>query len=94
MNIVIFGANGMLGNYIYNYFLKHKYHIIPLTRKDIDISTSNIDEIDNLFQKHSVNSNFLIINVIGLIPHAINNNSNYEITKEYFRKNCLFPYQL
>ena len=42
MKIFIFGSNGMLGNYVKS-FLSNKYEIIPLTRKDYDLSNLSIN---------------------------------------------------
>ena len=53
--ILIFGINGLLGRYL-NEYLKIKYDIIGLTRKDIDIYSDYI-------------KNFLSDRLIGLLTH-------------------------
>lgn len=88
--IVIFGSNGMLGNYIKLFFEKNiNYQVIPLTRKDYDINLSTVSKLDELFDKLSINSNTCIINCSGLIPQRHMGDDN-----NYYIINTVFPLQL
>ena len=37
MKVFLFGANGMLGNYVKSYLTQNNIQVIPLTRKDFDL---------------------------------------------------------
>ena len=84
-SIILFGSNGMLGNYIYSYF-KNKYKMISLIRKDYDIENLNIDSLELLLVSKKINNETLIINCAGVIPQR--NNDNYN---KYIKVNTLFP---
>ena len=86
--ILLFGSNGMLGNYIKKYF-NEKYKIICITRKEIDVLKTNYTELFLLFKKHHVNSSFLIFNAVGLIPQRKPTNK-----KDYYKINSIFPHLL
>ena len=85
-SIVIFGSNGMLGHTLIDYFTIYtNYHVIPLTRKHIDVSKNDYDDqLVNLFKLFPKNS--IIINTIGLIPHTGNT-----CKEEYYKINGYFP---
>lgn len=85
--LVIFGANGMLGNYIYKYIQQQKnIQIIPLTRNDYDAYNDKLDKLENIFKKYNINSDTLVFNAVGAIPHRGINNSSY-----YYKVNSVFP---
>jgi dTDP-4-dehydrorhamnose reductase/SAM-dependent methyltransferase len=91
-NIILFGSNGMLGNYIKNYLYIEKTNLncINLTRKDINVDTYNIlDKIEILFKSFNIQENDVIINCIGILK-------NYtKYTKSsYININILFPQQM
>ena len=44
MKIILFGSNGMLGNYL-NSYLSDKHDVLGLTRKDIDLANVSEDEL-------------------------------------------------
>jgi dTDP-4-dehydrorhamnose reductase len=92
MRIIIFGSNGMLGTYL-NKFLQKKYEVIPITRKDIDLSKSTENEILN-FLSNRVSEKDLIINSSGVIKQReynindmINVNSIFPNILSKFKKN-------
>ena len=87
MNIIIFGSNGMLGNYIKS-FLK-EYNIISLTRKEYDIMELNTLSLEKLLNNYNINKNTIIINCAGVIPQRNNNNNTNN--KKYILVNTLFP---
>ena len=87
--ILIFGSNGMLGNYIFTY-LKEFYEIISINRKDFDvyelfIKTKIGDMIDTLLEKYKPK---YVINCIGNISKT--NYSSNEPNKHYII-NSYFP---
>ena len=83
MKIIIFGSNGMLGTYL-NKFLQKKYEVIPITRKDIDLSKSTENEILN-FLSNRVSEKDLIINSSGVIKQR-----EYDIN-DMINVNSIFP---
>lgn len=87
MKIIVFGANGMLGNYVCQY-LSESYQVIACTRKDYDIiSLTHISLLEFLSPK--IRSGDIIINCAGAIPQtAKTKNVN---TKKYFLINTCFP---
>src|SRR3990172_11314603 len=88
--IIIFGASGMLGNYLYTYLSSVGcYNVVPLTRTDLDVSVATLKDIDNLLQNYGVGTDTLIINAVGVVPQT--GNPNY---KNYIKINTLFPHHL
>jgi dTDP-4-dehydrorhamnose reductase len=63
MKIVLFGSNGMLGTYL-NKYLSSKYEIIPLTRKELNLS--KIDDTKS-YIRNIITNNDIIINAAGVI---------------------------
>lgn len=86
MKIVIFGSNGMLGNYFTNYF-KGKYEILPLTRNNINLATSNEQQIID-FMGHHINDGDVILNAAGIIKQRTFNQM------EMIKLNSIFPHIL
>jgi dTDP-4-dehydrorhamnose reductase len=66
MRVFVFGANGMLGRYIHSYF-NVKFEVIPLTRKEFDISLSFNSVCDFLYEKCQITSEDIVINAAGVI---------------------------
>ena len=65
MKIYLFGSNGMLGSYIHNY-LNGTHQIIPLTRKELDLSKVDVSKFKN-YITNIVTKDDLIINAAGVI---------------------------
>lgn len=89
MKILVFGANGMLGQYVSSY-LQNNHHVIRITRKEYDVLTNSIYDLKLIIERNHPD---YIINCLGLIPHSQKNNisvSNYN----YYKINSLFPNQL
>ena len=86
--ILIFGSNGMLGNYLKSY-LSQSYNIISLTRNDYDLSKLSIDGLTELLTKNGITSNDIVINCAGVIPQASKQRGLN--TRLYFTINSLFP---
>lgn len=86
--LIIFGSNGMLGNYMTKYF-QTMFHVIPLTRNNFDITFDNLQNLETIFVKYNINSESCIINCCGIIPQR--NETN---TDKYYLVNALFPQML
>lgn len=84
MKILLFGASGMLGNYIYKYF---KDICIPIYRNDLPLLNYNI--LFTIFRKYNIDNTFIVINCIGLIPQTRNNTFT-----DYIHINSVFPHIL
>lgn len=83
MKIIIFGSNGMLGTYL-NKVLEKNYHLIPITRKDIDLAKASESEIIK-FTTNLVSEKDLIINASGIIKQRA-----YDIN-DMINVNSIFP---
>jgi dTDP-4-dehydrorhamnose reductase len=85
--LVIFGANGMLGRYIYTYFKQQtNLQVISLQRSDYDVLQNNLHKLDHIFKTHNIDSNTIVFNAIGAIPHqSITDNQHY------YKINSVFP---
>ena len=86
MKIVIFGSNGMLGNYLKSYLGK-KYELLPLTRKDIDISIADESKLLQ-FMHDNINKDDIIINACAILKQDENN------IIDMIKVNSLFPHIL
>jgi dTDP-4-dehydrorhamnose reductase len=88
MKIIIFGSNGMLGNYVKTH-LSQYYKILALTRNDYDLSTLNIVSLEQLLIHKHFEKDDIIINCAGVIPQASKQRSLN--SKLYFTINSMFP---
>jgi dTDP-4-dehydrorhamnose reductase len=85
--IVIFGANGMLGQYIYKYFANHTtLTTISITRDSFDVVTDNLEKLVDIFKMHNIDDKTVIFNAIGVIPQ-VKPPSNHI----YYQVNTVFP---
>jgi len=86
--VIIFGVNGMLGSYIYDYMTKtNKYKIVPITRKEFDV-LKYINKLEDILLDKKIDDKTCIINCIGLIPQRLKNNTD---ASQYFIINSIFP---
>lgn len=88
MKIILFGSNGMLGQYVF-IVLKQKYEIECITRDKYDIEHESWDKLEILL-KNIVKKDDVIINCAGVIPQKYDS-TNY---KTYIKINTLFPHKL
>ena len=89
MKVIIFGSNGMLGNYVKSYFTNKKYEIVGLTRKDYDLINTHIDSLDIFLNKLNLIENDIIINCAGIIPQS---SAYRDLDKQmYYKINGIFP---
>lgn len=88
--LIILGANGMLGNYIYNYFLDQKFPVKAITRPDYDVIIHDISILEDIiFKKTNGIKQVIIFNAIGLISQK--NNTDKDLL---FNVNGFFPKNL
>ena len=83
MKVFVFGASGMLGQYLTKY-LSYYFEVVPITRNEIDLTK----EISLITQKYTFDSSDLIINASGIIKQR-----DYS-SEELIRVNSLFPHFL
>lgn len=89
MKIFIFGSTGMLGRYVTSYLKKRHYHIIPITRADIDISNINITSLNVWFMSHGgIHIGDVVINCAGLIRQKMSDAD----TLSAIKINSIFPH--
>jgi dTDP-4-dehydrorhamnose reductase len=87
--VLLFGSNGMLGNYIKTYFSKKdNIQLICITRNEFEINTDNISRLDDYLNSLYINEETCVINCIGLIPQR-----NIEHL-DYYLINSIFPQYL
>ena len=84
-NIILFGANGMLGYYVKTY-LSNFYNIIPFTRNEFDIESCNWNRLYSILS--FMNQDDVLINCAGAIPQR-----NDDIKKNIVL-NTLFPHKV
>lgn len=88
MKIILFGASGMLGKYIFNE-LKKNYVVKCILRNNFDITNDPWSKLENIIKENAEEGD-IIINSSGIIPQKKNENDY----KEYIRVNTLFPHKL
>lgn len=87
MKILLFGANGMLGHYVY-LVLSKNYTVIPLTRNVCDIEKSNEDDIFKLIYSYYMSdTNLVIVNCAGIVPQR----TQPDQFRKYLKVNTSFP---
>lgn len=86
MKILIFGANGMLGNYVSSY-LRKTYEIISITRNEYDVIKNSTNDLESIVKNSGA---VYIINCLGLIPHSQKNGVSTS-NRDYFKINSIFP---
>jgi dTDP-4-dehydrorhamnose reductase len=70
MKIYVLGSKGMLGRYVTKY-LKNKYNVIGLARKDIDASSVNEESLHAKLHHLGIKENDVVINCVGTIKPQI-----------------------
>lgn len=83
MKIFIFGANGMLGSYLANFF--SNANAVPITRQDIDITKVNARSISSFLRNRGLESGDVVINAAGIIKQR------KSTPEEMFLVNAVFP---
>ena len=84
-NILVIGANGMLGYAVTEYYLLKEYNVKPLTINEFDITKDPMEKLESFLENIEV-----VINCAGIIKPLI---SKFSI--EYIlRVNSIFPRNL
>lgn len=91
MTFLLFGANGMLGRTVYAYLKSKGYEVIPLCRKDYEVSSLDLDRLEALFDKHEIKEGDWVINCVGAIPQRV---SQADDPGSFVRINAIFPHLL
>jgi len=86
MKVILFGSNGMLGNYV-NKYLSKFYDVFCIDRTIFDIETCNWNKIEKILSNNS-NKDDIIINCAGAIPQQRCN------IRKYIILNTLFPHKI
>ena len=89
MKVFLFGANGMLGNYVHSYLTQNNIPVIALTRKDFDLEELSVLSLKKFLLEKGLEKNDVIINCAGVIPQA---SKDREISKRnYYKINSILP---
>lgn len=84
-NILVVGANGMLGYAATEYFSREGYNVKALTRKEFDIAKDSMENFGAFLERVEV-----VINCAGIIKPMVAQNSIEDI----LRVNSIFPRNL
>jgi len=89
--LIIFGANGMLGTYLTSYFRKKpEYDVIACTRAEFEITIESLSTLEDVIAAYHIGKHTCIINCTGLIPQR----ASTRTIEEYDVVNALFPQYL
>jgi dTDP-4-dehydrorhamnose reductase len=89
MKVFLFGANGMLGNYVRSYLSQNNIQVIPLTRKDFDLEELSVLSLKKFLEEKGLGANDVIVNCAGVIPQA---SKDRELSKRnYYKINSILP---
>ena len=83
--VIVFGSTGMLGRYVCEY-LKESISVIGITRDDFDAETGTLQDLRRLFERNKVDSDTVVFNALGAIPHA-----GVQSESTYFKVNSICP---
>ncbi len=84
MSVIVFGANGMLGRYVTSYLKSMGENVIPLTRKEFDITTGDLEKC--VLSQGNIK---WIVNCAGVI----NKRTDLSVQEMYI-VNSYFPHKL
>jgi len=88
--LIVFGANGMLGSYICNYFKQNTgFNVIEINRESFDVDKHNDVTLEKLLQYCDIDQYTVVFNAIGVIPQTGNMNE-----RNYIKVNSVFPHVL
>jgi len=89
MKVFLFGANGMLGNYVKSYLTQNNIQVIPLTRKDFDLEELSVLSLKKFLEEKGILAEDVIVNCAGVIPQA---SKDRELSKRnYYKINSILP---
>jgi dTDP-4-dehydrorhamnose reductase len=85
MKIFVFGSTGMLGTYVSKYFSNKGYEVVPISRKNIDITKIT----DKMLMDSTISKGDVVINCAGLIKQR-SGTTEYD----FIKINTMFPHML
>jgi len=85
-NVIVIGANGMLGSVVSRYLAQEDYDVTSLTSKEFDILHAPIDSLSQYLNDDTV----AVINCAGVIKPRI----PFYKSQDVFKINSWFPIQL
>jgi dTDP-4-dehydrorhamnose reductase len=89
MKVFLFGANGMLGNYVRSYLSQNHIQVISLTRKDFDLEELSVLSLKKFLEEKGLGADDVIVNCAGVIPQA---SKDRELSKRnYYKINSILP---
>ena len=89
MKVFLFGANGMLGNYVRSYLTQNNIPVIALTRKDFDLEKLSVLSLKKFLEEKGLEKNDVIVNCAGVIPQS---SKDHELSKRnYYKINSILP---
>ena len=89
MKVFLFGANGMLGNYVRSYLSNNRIEVVSLTRKDCDLEELSVLSLKKFLEEKGLGADDVIVNCAGVIPQASKDN---ELSKRnYYKINSILP---
>lgn len=86
--IVILGSGGMLGRYLKCYFENKGYMTFGIERNRYDVMRHRYQDLEDLLFELALNDRSLVINCIGVIPHASKDHMIDDAT--YIKINTVF----
>jgi dTDP-4-dehydrorhamnose reductase len=89
MKVLVFGADGMLGRYVYSYLKSRVSGVVGITREHLDIAKTELYYIRHLLSELVLSREDIIINCAGLIKQRA------ETSKfDFIQVNAVFPHLL
>ena len=98
MKVFLFGANGMLGNYVRSYLTQNNIQVISLTRKDFDLEKLSVLSLKKFLEEKGFEKNDVIVNCAGVIPQASKDHKDHKdhkdpelLKRNYYKINSILP---
>ena len=86
MKIYVLGSKGMLGKYV-NTYLSQYFHVVNITRNDINASNINEEELHAKLLHIGLKSDDIVVNCIGAIKPIVDSLGDLNALKV----NSIFP---
>jgi len=78
MKVVVFGAAGMVGNYIVKYMADQGYDLVKLGRSELDIGHTSDEELKDLLGQLHIQGGDTVINCAGILKKSIEQGDKVE----------------
>ena len=98
--ILVLGSNGMLGRYVFELFKQIGHNTDELNRQEYDALDGKLETLLSVNKIKNLKKGDIVINCIGLLPHAFNDNSisnkgySNDIFKKFILINTILPNNL